>query len=78
MEGRTRQILDAAIELAEEGGFETVKMRKAAAAAGVSLGTFYKRFCSKDGLLVAALTVELEGMEERICKRPPQGANPSV
>lgn len=69
MEERTRQILDAAIELAEEGGFDTVKMRDVAAHAGVAMGTFYKRFRSKEDLLIAALNIEMEHLEDRLGKR---------
>jgi len=73
MEERTRQILDVAIELAEEGGFETLRMRDVAAQAGVALGTFYKRFRSKEDLLVAALQLAIEEMEERMARRPVDG-----
>lgn len=73
-EDRTRQILEVAIELAEEGGFEQVRMRDVAAHAGVALGTFYKRFRSKEDLLVAALALAMEEMEERMARRPVEGA----
>lgn len=75
MEDRTRQILAVAIELAEEGGFETVRMRDVAAHAGVALGTFYKRFRSKEDLLVAALALAMEEMEERMSRRPVEGGS---
>ncbi len=75
MEERTRQILEVAIELAEEGGFETVRMRDVAAQAGVALGTFYKRFRSKEDLLVAALELEMGEMEARISRRPSEGGS---
>ena len=55
MEERSRRIVDTAIELAEEGGFEAVRLRDVAAHAGVALGTVYKRFRSKEDILVAAL-----------------------
>lgn len=76
MEERTRQILEVAIELAEEGGFETVRMRDVAAHAGVALGTFYKRFRSKEDLLVAALGLAMEEMEQRMARRPIEGNTP--
>ena len=47
MEERARRILDAAIELAEQGGFEAVRLRDVAAQANVALGTLYRRFRSK-------------------------------
>lgn len=75
MEDRTRRIIETALELAEEGGFEAVRMRDVASQAGVALGTFYKRFRSKEDLLVAALEVEMEDMQERMAA-PLPGATP--
>jgi AcrR family transcriptional regulator len=57
------------VELAEEGGFEAVRMRDVAAHAGVALGTFYKRFRSKEDLLVAALELESEQLGKRLSKK---------
>ena len=74
MEERTRRIVQTAVELAEEGGFEAVRMRDVAAHAGVALGTFYKRFRSKEDLLIAALELEAERLGKRIEGKPPQGA----
>ncbi|MBT6178688.1 MAG: TetR/AcrR family transcriptional regulator [Deltaproteobacteria bacterium] len=68
-EERTRRIVATAVELAEEGGFEAVRMRDVAAHAGVALGTFYKRFRSKEDLLVAALELESERLGRRISKK---------
>ena len=39
MEERAQRIVDTAIELAERGGFEAVRLRDVAADAGVALGT---------------------------------------
>src|SRR5262245_25646057 len=55
VDDRTRRIVDTAIELAEKGGFEAVRLRDVAAQAGVALGTLYRRFRSKEELLLAAL-----------------------
>lgn len=52
---RRERILDAAIELAEEGGYEAVQMREVAERADVALGTLYRYFPSKVHLLVTAL-----------------------
>jgi len=76
MEERTRRILETAVELAEEGGFEAVRMRDVAQHAGVALGTFYKRFRSKEDLLVAALELEAERLEKRVGQKPIQGDSP--
>ena len=43
------------MELAEQGGFEAVRLRDVAAHAGVALGTVYRRFRGKQDLLLAAL-----------------------
>lgn len=43
-EERTQKIVETA--LAEQGGFEAVRLRDAAAHAGVAMGTLYRRFRS--------------------------------
>lgn len=76
MDERTRHILEAAIELAENGGFEATRMRDVAAHAGVALGTFYKRFQSKEDLLVAALDHEFSLLEKRVGQMRVTGDTP--
>lgn len=76
MEERSRRILEIAVELAEEGGFEAVRQRDVAARAGVALGTLYKRFPSKEGILVAALEMETEKMMRRLVQQPITGDTP--
>ncbi len=76
MEERARRIVETAVELAEEGGFEAVRLRDVAANAGVALGTLYRRFRSKEDLLVAALAQELDDLEARLASRPPAGSRP--
>lgn len=73
MEERSRRILEIAVELAEEGGFEAVRQRDVAARAGVALGTLYKRFPSKEGILVAALEMETEKMMRKLAQQPITG-----
>jgi AcrR family transcriptional regulator len=75
MEERARRIVETAVELAEEGGFEAVRLRDVAAHAGVALGTLYRRFDSKEDLLVAALAMETRNLERRFIQHPPQGDN---
>jgi AcrR family transcriptional regulator len=70
---RANRIVETAIELAEEGGFENVRLRDVAANSGVALGTLYRHFRSKEDLLVAALAREVEGVEARAGARPPEG-----
>lgn len=72
-EDRARRIVDSAVELAEHGGFEAVRLRDVAAHAGVALGTLYRRFRSKEDLLVAALDREMSGLEERVFRKLPAG-----
>jgi AcrR family transcriptional regulator len=76
MNPRARRIVDTAIELAEKGGFEAVRLRDVAAEADVALGTLYRYFRSKEDLLIAALTSEVEGLEARLQSRPMPGATP--
>jgi TetR/AcrR family transcriptional regulator, cholesterol catabolism regulator len=75
MEARARRIVETAVELAEEGGFEAVRLRDVAAHAGVALGTLYRRFHSKEDLLVAALAMETSNLERRFLQHPPTGAH---
>ncbi len=70
----TAALLDAAVELATEGGFDNVRQREVAARAGVALRTLYKRFGSKEELLVAGLAHEAAALERRLGKTRPAGA----
>ena len=76
MEERSQRIVETAIELAEKGGFEAVRLRDVASSAGVALGTLYRRFRSKEDLLVAALDMETLSLERRVLQRPPRGGEP--
>ena len=62
---RRRRMLDAAVELASQGGFDAVQMRAVAVRADVALGTLYRYFPSKIHLLVSALAAEFERDEVR-------------
>src|SRR5439155_6116253 len=70
---RKARILDVAIRLAEEGGFDNVRQRDVAEKAGVALGTLYKSFRGKEDLLSAALERETDVLERRMERRPPNG-----
>ena len=76
MSDRSQRIVDTAIELAEKGGFEAVRLRDVAAHAGVALGTLYRRFRSKEDLLIAALEREWAQLEQRVTARPVKGDTP--
>jgi AcrR family transcriptional regulator len=73
---RTRRIVEAATLLAEKGGFEAVRLRDVAAQAEVALGTLYRRFRSKEDLLLAALELELREHGRRLRSAPPTGGTP--
>jgi AcrR family transcriptional regulator len=70
MEERARRIVESAVELAEQGGFEAVRLRDVASHAGVALGTLYRRFRSKEDLLIAALEQSIEDHRQRLIQRP--------
>jgi len=74
---RIRRIVDAAVELAEEGGFEGVRLRDVAEASDVSLGTLYKYFRSKEDILLFAVNEDGERLEAVIVGRPPAGETAS-
>ena len=76
MEERARRIIETAVELAEKGGFEAVRLRDVAAHAGVALGTLYRRFRSKEDLLLAALDQEMLDVHARFERRPAEGETP--
>jgi AcrR family transcriptional regulator len=52
---RRERILDAAMDLATDGGWDAVQMREVAERAEVALGTLYRYFPSKVHLLVSVL-----------------------
>jgi AcrR family transcriptional regulator len=72
---RRDRILDVAIDLAEEGGFENVRQRDVAARAGVALGTLYKAFRSKEDILSAALERDAADLDGRLGKKPVPGGD---
>lgn len=76
MPERAQQIMDAAIELADEGGFEAVRLRDVAAKAGVALGTLYARFSSKEDILVAVLEQEAAKLEDLFAMYPAELPTP--
>jgi AcrR family transcriptional regulator len=73
---RMRRIVDAAVELAEQGGFEAVRLRDVAERSDVALGTLYKYFRSKEDILLFALDEEVSRLEQGLLARPPTGDTP--
>ncbi len=70
---RRRRVLEAAMELASEGGYEAVQMRDVAARADVALGTLYRYFSSKDQLLAAVRADWTDALERKLARQPLQG-----
>jgi AcrR family transcriptional regulator len=73
---RMRRIVDAAVELAEGGGFEAVRLRDVAERSEVALGTLYKYFRSKEDILLFALDEEVGRLERAMAARPLASASP--
>ena len=68
-------IVQAAMELAAEGGYDAVQMREVSARANVALGTLYRYFSSKDQLIVAVMGHWAKELQAQIAARPPSGAS---
>ena len=74
---RRRRVIDAALTLAAEGGYEAVQMRDVADRGDVALGTLYRYFPSKDALLIAALFEMAGDLKAMLARRPAQGDTPA-
>jgi AcrR family transcriptional regulator len=69
-QARRQRVIDAAMALGLEGGYEAVQMRDVAARADVAMGTVYRYFTSKDHLLAATLVHWVELLDSRIGDHP--------
>ena len=76
MDQRARRIVEIAVDLAEQDGFAAVRMRDVAAQAGVALGTLYRRFRSKEEILIAALEIEADALAQILREHPVPGDTP--
>ncbi|MHB8438074.1 MAG: TetR family transcriptional regulator [Acidimicrobiales bacterium] len=76
-QARRQRVVDAAMELGLEGGYDAVQMRDVAARANVAMGTVYRYFSSKDHLLAAALVYWVEQLDIRLAQVPPRGITAS-
>jgi len=74
---RRERVLEAAMQLATEGGYDAVQMRDVAARADVALGTLYRYFASKDQLLVECLGAFARELQRGLGTNPPRGASPA-
>ena len=72
-QARRQRVLDAALALAMQGGYDAVQMRDVAAGADVAMGTVYRYFTSKDHLLAAALVHWVEELDSRLALSPAPG-----
>jgi AcrR family transcriptional regulator len=77
-QARRRRVIDAAMTLGLEGGYEAVQMRDVAARADVAMGTVYRYFTSKDHLLAASLVQWVEMLDARLAQQPPRGSDPAA
>lgn len=73
MDDRAQRIVDTAVALAERDGYQAVRLRDVAATAQVALGTVYKRFASKEEILIAALEQECEKLVAKLGRKPIPG-----
>lgn len=73
---RRQRMVEAAIELGSEGGYDAVHMRVVAERAGVALATVYRYFESKDHLLSAAVSEWAAQLQTRLDRAPAQGDTP--
>lgn len=69
---RRIRILETAMRLAGDGGYEAVQMRAVAEESGVALGTIYRYYRGKDEMLIAGLA----GWIRRTRRRVEAGALP--
>lgn len=74
-QARRQRVIDAAMALGLEGGYDAVAMRDVAARADVAMGTVYRYFASKDHLLASALVHWLEQLDGRLSQQPARGAS---
>ena len=68
-----RRILDAALELASDGGYEALQVRTLAGRAGVSSRTIYANFPSLDSLMIVAVAEQSGDLYRRFTSAPPKG-----
>ncbi len=74
---RRDRVVQVALDLAAEGGYDAVQMRDVAARADVALGTIYRYFTSKDQLLISAMADWTGQLRRRLEQRPARGDTPA-
>jgi len=73
-----RRILDAAFELAAQGGYDALQVRAIAQRAGVSSRTIYENFASLDSLLIVAVGEQSDVLDRRHNQSLPEGPTPAA
>jgi AcrR family transcriptional regulator len=73
---RRARVVQAAMQLAREGGYDAVQMREVSARADVALGTIYRYFSSKDEILAEGLVAWVDQTRHRMAARSRRGATP--
>jgi AcrR family transcriptional regulator len=66
-------VIEAALALGADGGYDAVQMRDVATTAGVALGTIYRYFSSKDHLLAETLVEWAGELGAKVSRKPPKG-----
>ncbi|MFO0695951.1 MAG: TetR/AcrR family transcriptional regulator [Polyangiales bacterium] len=75
---RIHRIVEAAVALADEGGFEGVRTRDVCERAGVSMSALYRVFHSKEEILLSAFAEDLLLLEAHVARRPVEGETPEL
>ncbi len=74
---RRNRLIDAALDMLAAEDYERIQVKDVAENAGVSLGTLYNYFSSKERLFAEALVRWADGMPTSIRQRPLQNAPPA-
>src|SRR5579862_1693132 len=72
-----RRMLDAALELTSQGGYEALQVRALSQRAGVSSRTIYEHFQSLDALLIVAVAEQSEALYRQVTVAP-KGRTPAA
>jgi AcrR family transcriptional regulator len=75
---KRRQVMDGARAAFLSAGFDGASMNDIARAAGVSKGTLYAYFDSKEQLFEALIREDKEQQAERLCVFPREGGDPAA
>jgi TetR/AcrR family transcriptional regulator, cholesterol catabolism regulator len=70
-----RRIIDAALDLTANGGYDGLQVRTLSELAQVSSRTIYKQFPSLDALIVVAVSEQFDELYAGFMRSPPSGPN---